>query len=45
MTETLTPPTVAAGAVLRAAQIEPDRDASCPLHEAAALLTDHAGHA
>ncbi|WP_189788051.1 hypothetical protein [Streptomyces capitiformicae] len=28
-----------------AEQIEPDRDgdASCPLHEAAALITDHAG--
>ncbi|MFJ4966749.1 hypothetical protein ACIP6P_30580 [Streptomyces sp. NPDC088729] len=32
-------------AARRAEQIEPDRDgdASCPLHEAAALLTDHAG--
>ncbi|MFE4998630.1 hypothetical protein ACFRH4_46660 [Streptomyces mirabilis] len=29
----------------RAARIEPDRegDASCPLHEAAALVTDNAG--
>ncbi|MDT0487275.1 hypothetical protein [Streptomyces doebereineriae] len=33
------------GAALRAEQIEPDRDgdASCPLHEAAALFTDNAG--
>ncbi|MGW1328162.1 hypothetical protein ACWD64_37240 [Streptomyces antibioticus] len=32
-------------AARRAEQIEPDRDgdASCPLHEAAALLTDNAG--
>ncbi|WP_198655464.1 hypothetical protein [Streptomyces geranii] len=32
-------------AARRAAQIEPDRDgdASCPLHEAAALITDNAG--
>jgi hypothetical protein len=32
-------------AARRAEQIEPDRDgdASCPLHEAAALLTDDAG--
>ncbi|MFE4692089.1 hypothetical protein ACFRH6_18795 [Streptomyces sp. NPDC056749] len=32
-------------AARRAKQIEPDRDgdASCPLHEAAALITDHAG--
>jgi hypothetical protein len=32
-------------AARRAEQIEPDRDgdASCPLHEAAALITDHAG--
>jgi hypothetical protein len=32
-------------AAQRAEQIEPDRDgdASCPLHEAAALLTDNAG--
>jgi hypothetical protein len=32
-------------AARRAAQIEPDRDgdASCPLHEAAALTTDNAG--
>ncbi|MCF2131049.1 hypothetical protein L1I79_32190 [Strepomyces sp. STD 3.1] len=32
-------------AALRAEQIEPDRDgdASCPLHEAAALITDDAG--
>ncbi|MEU0119059.1 hypothetical protein ABZ137_36630 [Streptomyces bobili] len=32
-------------AALRAEQIEPDRDgdASCPLHEAAALITDNAG--
>ncbi|MGW7260788.1 hypothetical protein [Streptomyces sp. NPDC054834] len=32
-------------AAQRAEQIEPDRDgdASCPLHEAAALITDHAG--
>ncbi len=32
-------------AAKRAGQIEPDRDgdASCPLHEAAALLTDNAG--
>ncbi|MFJ4585086.1 hypothetical protein [Streptomyces echinatus] len=32
-------------AAKRAEQIEPDRDgdASCPLHEAADLLTDHAG--
>ncbi|MFJ2745356.1 hypothetical protein ACIO3O_37500 [Streptomyces sp. NPDC087440] len=34
-----------AAAARRAEQIEPDRDgdASCPLHEAAALLTDNAG--
>ncbi|MGI5532521.1 hypothetical protein ACQEVX_35670 [Streptomyces syringium] len=32
-------------AARRAEQIEPDRDgdASCPLHEAAALITDNAG--
>ncbi|MFD3821898.1 hypothetical protein [Streptomyces sp. NPDC058625] len=32
-------------AARRAEQLEPDRDgdASCPLHEAAALLTDNAG--
>ncbi|MFD9283597.1 hypothetical protein ACFWD7_41225 [Streptomyces mirabilis] len=32
-------------AASRAEQIEPDRDgdASCPLHEAAALITDNAG--
>ncbi|KND39750.1 hypothetical protein [Streptomyces stelliscabiei] len=32
-------------AAKRAEQIEPDRDgdASCPLHEAAALITDNAG--
>ncbi|MFJ2915035.1 hypothetical protein ACIO8F_37865 [Streptomyces sp. NPDC087228] len=30
-------------AARRAEQIEPDRDASCYLHEAAALLTDNAG--
>lgn len=32
-------------AARRAEQVEPDRDgdASCPLHEAAALLTDNAG--
>ncbi|GAB2606844.1 hypothetical protein GCM10027168_44610 [Streptomyces capparidis] len=32
-------------AARRAEQLEPDRDgdASCPLHEAAALITDHAG--
>ncbi|MFC4470619.1 hypothetical protein ACFPH6_40030 [Streptomyces xiangluensis] len=32
-------------AAQRAEQIEPDRDgdASCPLHEAAALITDNAG--
>jgi hypothetical protein len=32
-------------AAQRAEQVEPDRDgdASCPLHEAAALLTDNAG--
>ncbi|MFI6359532.1 hypothetical protein ACIBJF_44740 [Streptomyces sp. NPDC050743] len=32
-------------AAKRAGQIEPDRDgdASCPLHEAAALITDNAG--
>jgi hypothetical protein len=30
-------------AAQRAEQIERDRDASCPLHEAAALLTDNAG--
>ncbi|MFE2384402.1 hypothetical protein [Streptomyces misionensis] len=32
-------------AVRRAERIEPDRDgdASCPLHEAAALITDNAG--
>ncbi|WP_437097439.1 hypothetical protein [Streptomyces sp. enrichment culture] len=34
-----------AAAAHRAKQLEPDRDgdASCPLHEAAALLTDDAG--
>ncbi|MFI0269656.1 hypothetical protein [Streptomyces luteogriseus] len=33
-------------AARRAEQIEPDRDgdAACPLHEAAALITDDAGH-
>ncbi|MCX5355593.1 hypothetical protein [Streptomyces mirabilis] len=30
-------------AARKAKQIEPDRDASCPLHEAAALITDNAG--
>lgn len=36
---------VVSTAARRAEQIEPDRDgdASCPLHEAAALLTDNAG--
>ncbi|GGV51219.1 hypothetical protein [Streptomyces spectabilis] len=36
---------VVTAAARRAEQIEPDRDgdASCPLHEAAALLTDNAG--
>ncbi|MFF2520340.1 hypothetical protein [Streptomyces sp. NPDC058086] len=30
-------------AARRAEQTEPDGDASCPLHEAAALITDNAG--
>ncbi|GGM19951.1 hypothetical protein GCM10010129_75360 [Streptomyces fumigatiscleroticus] len=36
---------VVSTAARRAEQIEPDRDgdASCPLHEAAALITDNAG--
>ncbi|MFH7340658.1 hypothetical protein [Streptomyces sp. KHY 26] len=36
---------VVTAAARRAEQIEPDRDgdASCPLHEAAALITDNAG--
>ncbi|MFL4910847.1 hypothetical protein ACJ6WF_49115 [Streptomyces sp. MMS24-I2-30] len=36
---------VVSTAARRAEQLEPDRDgdASCPLHEAAALLTDNAG--
>ncbi|MFD9794750.1 hypothetical protein ACFWXK_27820 [Streptomyces sp. NPDC059070] len=36
---------MASTAARRAEQIEPDRDgdASCPLHEAAALLTDNVG--
>ncbi|MEU3855654.1 hypothetical protein [Streptomyces sp. NPDC029554] len=36
---------VVSTAACRAEQIEPDRDgdASCPLHEAAALITDNAG--
>ncbi|MER5200495.1 hypothetical protein ACWD3J_44220 [Streptomyces sp. NPDC002755] len=36
---------VVSAAARRVEQIEPDRDgdASCPLHEAAALLTDNAG--